>query len=102
MYPRFPLPDGHAYACTSHPLHHSGRDALDGLKLASAQRRLRTSWSARDVNPDGNYSGQTQDAVCGVQAAYGIPVTGWLDRETWDALWCGPPGVSSDHAADTA
>lgn len=61
--------------------------------LASAQRRLRTVWAAKGVEATGIYDGPTIEAVGAVQRAYGLPVTGWLDGDTWNPLFRGPPGV---------
>lgn len=67
------------------------------VALAAAQQRLRFAWGHKTVKGIGEYDGTTMEAVGAVQRVYGLPVTGWIDKETWEALWLGPP---TNHAAD--
>jgi len=53
----------------------------------SAQSRLRTAWEARDVRPGSGYDAPTSDAVAAVQRVAGLPVTGWLDVDTWSVIF---------------
>lgn len=43
-------------------------------------------WSSR-LELTGIFDGQTQRAAVKVQEAASLPVTGWIDRDTWEAVW---------------
>ena len=62
------------------------RDAIRNL-----QRYLRTLSYFDDRIPripiDGMFDSATEDAVRAFQAAYGLPVTGRVDEETWNLLF---------------
>lgn len=78
------------YGNAHHERVHRGNDPLDSVRIAMYQRRLRTVWKASDVEATGMHEGATVEAVGAVQRAYGLPVTGWVDRDTWAALWSAP------------
>lgn len=97
-YPRFPLPEDHMFGNTSHARHHRGEgDGPDGLRIASVQRRLKSAWGRKDVQPSGIYDGPTMEAVGAVQRAAGLPVNGWLDAETWPHIWATPADLPGRH-----
>lgn len=86
--PKHPLPQGHAYGPEQGVLMwHSGRDnLLDRAGLCAWQRRYRSAWYSR-LDVTGVYDGATQRAAVAVQRAAGLPVTGLIDRDTWEAVW---------------
>jgi len=90
-WPRFPLPEGHCYSNALHPRCHRGETLWESLAISGAQRRLIHVWGRKEVRPSGDYDGATMEAVGAVQRAVGLPVTGFLDEETWGVLWVGPP-----------
>jgi hypothetical protein len=86
-YPVFPLPNGHFFARIWHKRCHRGNVFMDALKLRAAQQRLRIAWGEKDISPGGGYDGVTAEAVARVQEHFSMPITGYLDRETWDAIF---------------
>lgn len=96
-WPVFPLDEDHMFASTLHERCHNGESVRERVALAAAQQRLRFRWGAKAVRGRGEYDGPTMEAVGRVQRVYGLPVTEWIDKETWEAIWQGPP---TDHVAD--
>lgn len=95
-WPRFPLPESHCFANVWHERCHTGEDVLDRVRLRAAQQRLRSAWGMKTVDPGSMYDGPTATAVAAVQHTAHLPVTGWLDKETWDTIFAGPSGPDQD------
>lgn len=59
--------------------------------VANLQKHLKqishTDNDLPTVPVDGIYESQTKDAVMAFQEKYGLPVTGTVDRRTWDAIY---------------
>ena len=59
--------------------------------ISEVQKYLRTISQANGnipaVIPTGVYDDKTEEAVRAFQREYGLPVTGTVDRETWDLLF---------------
>lgn len=87
--PNFPLPQGHLYGVSlSGDLRfHPGRNNLvDSTHLRTWQSRYRSYWWS-GLELTGRFDGPTQRAAVKVQQAAQLPVTGWIDRDTWMAVW---------------
>ncbi|MGY0232746.1 peptidoglycan-binding domain-containing protein [Longispora urticae] len=84
----FPLGAGHYYG--PHPKSdlqcHDGRDDVrEWLMLMEWKRTYSRLHEPLPLN--GQYDGPTQRAIMGLQDKHNIPATGYLTKETWDALW---------------
>lgn len=87
--PPYPLPSGHAYGpgWLGNLSHHDGRSSLvDRSGLLVWQRRYRSAWWS-GLELTGQYDGGTQRAAVAVQKASALPVTGLVNRDTWEAVW---------------
>jgi len=88
--PRWPLLPDHLFAPTSYDLrHHTGRESLTDLQaVARWQRAYNQRHSpSRPITVNGIFDGPTQKAVIWIQKRAKLPVTGTIDRYTWEAVW---------------
>lgn len=90
----FPLEEGHVYARIRHARCHDGENPLDRVRLQAVQQRLRFAWGKTKVDVGSSYDGPTSNAVWEVKTECGLPATGWLDRDTWEAIFRGPVGLA--------
>lgn len=85
----FPLPMGHMFGVSLSGdlrFHDPRYNIREAAYLRDWQTRYRSMWwSGLDVT--GRYDGPTQRAAVAVQKAASLPVTGWVDWATWDAVW---------------
>jgi hypothetical protein len=58
-----------------------------GNQVRLIQSLLRTRWGFDHLSVDGQYGPITEQAVKDVQASLGLPVTGVVDRETYERLY---------------
>lgn len=85
--PNFPLPDGHYFGPSHGDLRsHPGDVYRDQVHLWHWQRQYHRHLD-RDMPVTGTYGGPTQRAALDVQRRRGLPLTGAVDHDTWDALW---------------
>lgn len=86
----FPLGEGEAFGrgewAVSRAHHFEVKDVRPRLALLAWQRYIRSAWGL-DVRPDGLWSGLCRDACLFVQRTAGIPPSGTLDEESWEATW---------------
>ena len=55
--------------------------------LQTCLRRLQQERGVSPLVPDGIYGAETAEAVRAHQRECGLPVTGRVDRETWDSIY---------------
>ena len=79
--------------------------------LQTCLRRLQQERGVSPLVPDGIYGAETAEAVRAHQRECGLPVTGRVDRETWDSIYAAaaqlfaadtPPAAFSPPAAGAA
>lgn len=66
--------------------------------LQTCLRRLQQERGVSPLVPDGIYGAETAEAVRAHQRECGLPVTGRVDRETWDSIYA---AAAQLFAADT-
>ena len=59
--------------------------------LQTCLRRLQQERGVSPLVPDGIYGAETAEAVRAHQRECGLPVTGRVDRETWDSIYAAAP-----------
>jgi peptidoglycan hydrolase-like protein with peptidoglycan-binding domain len=85
---RFPLPSGHVFGLNPNSVqYHDGSDlGADTFYLTHWQSHYQRKWDREGVIT-GRFDGPTQRAALAVQKAGGLPLTGVVDAETWDAVF---------------
>lgn len=86
---KFPLPLGHMFGMSLSGdlrFHDCRYSIVESSQLRQWQFRYRSMWASK-LEPTGRYDGPTQRAAVTVQEALGLPVTGWIDQGTWEAVW---------------
>lgn len=94
MTVKFPLPFGHRFGPKALTLdirfHDPASNPADQLTFHEFQQEIRRCWRS-DLKPSGMFDGPTQRAVLEVQRVSGLLLTGWVDEETWNAVYSREP-----------